>query len=128
MTARRWRLKLLPRFAGNFLWCGRGFPMLARVLVRGPEGCPARLRLVSFRRTEPSTARERKHRSEGKRGENLHVGLALFGAHRQTLQKGQGAREIFFVGEIEPKRGDGDPVVLFSRIILGDCFKKRLSR
>src|SRR5205814_8876784 len=74
MTARTWRLGLLSRFAGNFLWCGRGFPMLARVFVRGPEGRPARLRLVSFRRTEPFTARERKHRSERKRGKNLlHV-------------------------------------------------------
>ncbi len=73
MTARTWRLGLLSRFAGNFLRCGRGFRMLARVFVRGPEGCPARLRLVSLGRTEPSTARERKHRSDGKRGKNLHV-------------------------------------------------------
>src|SRR5207253_8646951 len=72
--ARTSRLRLLSRFAGDFLWCGSGFPMLARVFVRSAEGCPAGLRLVSLRRTEPSTAREQKHRSNGKRGKNLPVG------------------------------------------------------
>ncbi len=58
MTARTLRPRLLSRFAGNFLRCRRDFPMFARTFVRSPEGCPARLRLVSLRRTEPSTARE----------------------------------------------------------------------
>src|SRR5437667_5875408 len=74
LTARTSRPRLLSRFAGNFLWCGRDSPMLARTFVGSPEGCPARLRLVSLRRTEPSTGRERKHGSDGKRGKNLHVG------------------------------------------------------
>src|SRR5713101_1817851 len=46
--ARTSRLRLLSRFAGNFLWCGSGFPVLSRGFVRSPERCPARLRLVSL--------------------------------------------------------------------------------